>query len=193
MRTFLLAYFFTGYPTDSDPASWAEFIRLSAEKRASTKEYQDQLYARFGLNPAEVESAEAKGRRLDIYGYPEELDYADIAPRPENLIRVDAFSYEAVKSESDEVSGFKLPNGFVSPGDRLIYLSLGSMCSVDVETMKKIVSALAKVPRAKVIVSKGQRAEEYELPANAWGERFLPQAAILPLVDLVITHGGKYV
>ena len=82
----MLAYFFTGYPTDSDPASWAEFIRLSAEKRAFTKEYQDQLYARFGLDPAEVESAEAKGRQLDIYGYPEELDYADIAPRPENLI-----------------------------------------------------------------------------------------------------------
>lgn len=65
------------------------------------------------------------------------------------------------------------------------------MGSIDVELMKRIVAVLAKTPH-KYIVSKGLRGDEYELPAaNCWGENFLPQTKILPLVDLVITHGGK--
>ncbi len=64
------------------------------------------------------------------------------------------------------------------------------MGSIDVQLMKRIVSVLAKTPH-KYIVSKGPLGSEYELPANCWGENFLPQTKILPLVDLVITHGGK--
>ena len=43
----------------------------------------------------------------------------------------------------------------------------------------------------RFIVSKGPQAELYELADNMWGAEFLPQPAILPLVDLVITHGGN--
>ncbi|KAH9408267.1 hypothetical protein TYRP_011938 [Tyrophagus putrescentiae] len=43
----------------------------------------------------------------------------------------------------------------------------------------------------RYIVSKGPRHEEFSLAENMWGERYLPQTSILPLVDLVITHGGN--
>ena len=43
----------------------------------------------------------------------------------------------------------------------------------------------------RFIVSKGPQAELYELADNMWGEEFVPQPAILPLVDLVITHAGN--
>ncbi|UUU23669.1 glycosyltransferase [Streptomyces sp. DSM 40750] len=33
--------------------------------------------------------------------------------------------------------------------------------------------------------------EEIELPPTMWGAEFLPQTSVLPLVDLVITHGGN--
>lgn len=66
------------------------------------------------------------------------------------------------------------------------------MGSIDVELMKRIVAVIAQTPH-KYIVSKGLRADEYQLPANCWGQAFLPQTSILPMVDLVITHGGKLV
>ncbi len=66
----------------------------------------------------------------------------------------------------------------------------GSMGSIDVELNKKFASILAKTPH-KVLFSKGPLADEYELPENAWGEAYVPQTALLPHVDLVITHGGK--
>jgi len=40
-------------------------------------------------------------------------------------------------------------------------------------------------------VSKGPRADEFELPDNMWGEARVPQTSIIPEVDVVITHGGN--
>ena len=42
-----------------------------------------------------------------------------------------------------------------------------------------------------MIVSKGPLADQIRLHDNMTGEGFLPQPAILPQVDLVITHGGN--
>ena len=72
----------------------------------------------------------------------------------------------------------------------LVYLSLGSLGSADVELMRRLVDVLSRSPH-RFIVSKGPQAAEFELAANMWGEEFVPQPAILPLVDLVITHGGN--
>ena len=49
---------------------------------------------------------------------------------------------------------------------------------------------LAETPH-RVIVSKGPLADQIRLHDNQTGEGFLPQPAILPMVDLVITHGGN--
>ncbi len=75
-------------------------------------------------------------------------------------------------------------------GSALVYLSLGSLGSADVDLMRRLVSVLGRT-RHRYIVSKGPQAAEYELAPNMWGAEFLPQATLLPLVDLVITHGGN--
>jgi len=72
----------------------------------------------------------------------------------------------------------------------LIYLSLGSLGSADVDLMRRLVDVLGRT-RHRFIVSKGPQHEEYELAPNMWGAEFLPQASIIPQVDLVITHGGN--
>ena len=72
----------------------------------------------------------------------------------------------------------------------LIYLSLGSLGSADVELMQRLVDVLGRTPH-RVIVSEGPLADQIRLHDNMTGESFLPQPAILPQVDLVITHGGN--
>ena len=77
------------------------------------------------------------------------------------------------------------------PGDgALAYVSLGSLGSADVELMNRLVAALAETPH-RYVVSKGPQHESIELAPNMTGAEFLPQPAILPQVDLVITHGGN--
>jgi MGT family glycosyltransferase len=72
----------------------------------------------------------------------------------------------------------------------LIYLSLGSLGSADVDLMRRLVDSLGRT-RHRFIVSKGPQHSEYDLAPNMWGAEFLPQTSIVPQVDLVITHGGN--
>jgi MGT family glycosyltransferase len=83
-----------------------------------------------------------------------------------------------------------MPETLAAGSAPLVYLSLGSLGSADVDLMRKIVSSLAG-DRYRVIVSKGPEAEEFELADNMAGAEFLPQTSILPRVDAVITHGGN--
>ena len=62
--------------------------------------------------------------------------------------------------------------------------------SADVGLMQRLVDLLGRTDH-RVIVSKGPLADEITLHDNMTGEGFLPQPAILPQVDLVITHGGN--
>jgi MGT family glycosyltransferase len=72
----------------------------------------------------------------------------------------------------------------------LIYLSLGSLGSADVDLMRRLVDVLSRT-RHRYIVSKGPRADEFGLPDSMWGEARVPQTSIIPEVDVVITHGGN--
>jgi UDP:flavonoid glycosyltransferase YjiC (YdhE family) len=56
--------------------------------------------------------------------------------------------------------------------------------------MQGLIDTLAETDHF-VVVSMGPQYEELRLAPNMTGEEFLPQPAILPEVDLVITHGGN--
>ena len=85
---------------------------------------------------------------------------------------------------------FEVPESLRGGEGALVYLSLGSLGSADVELMKRLVDVLGRTPH-RFLVSKGPRADEFDLPDNMWGETRVPQTSIVPLVDLVITHGGN--
>lgn len=178
----------------SDPSTWLEYRHfLDTEYVQRFKRYQEKLNALVNYEPPPPkqpvpENADyfAKSPYLNVFDFPSELAYDEIVPKPDNCVQFEAF----FRPNSSVVKEYHLPEGFVSPNDKLIYLSMGSYGGIDVELMKRIVSVIEKTPH-KYIVSKGLRADEYQLAANCIGEAFLPQTSILPLVDLVITHGGK--
>jgi UDP:flavonoid glycosyltransferase YjiC (YdhE family) len=76
-----------------------------------------------------------------------------------------------------------------APGP-LVYLSLGSLGSADVGLMQRLIDLLGRT-RYRVIVSMGPQHELLTLAPNMVGAEFLPQPAVLPKVDVVITHGGN--
>jgi MGT family glycosyltransferase len=120
---------------------------------------------------------------LNLYLYPSEIDYQrarPLGPRWHNL-------QASVRATDPD---WELPEALAGGEGPLIYLSLGSLGSADVELMEKLIAELAATPY-RVIVSKGPQADEFELAGNMAGEEFLPQTKILPEVDLVITHGGN--
>jgi MGT family glycosyltransferase len=122
---------------------------------------------------------------LNLYVYPEVADYTDRRPLGPTWRRLDS----SVRATDGD---FALPSELADrpPGSALIYLSLGSLGSADVGLMRRLVAVLGDTPH-RYIVSKGPQHAEYELAPNMWGAEFLPQTKIVPLVDLVITHGGN--
>ena len=120
---------------------------------------------------------------LNIYHYPLELDYTDLRPNPPNFVRVDRFM---IKPDEEFVVPVELKN----KSGKLIYFSLGSVSSMNVELMKRLINYLSSSPH-RFIVSKGVFGDEFQLPDNFWGDNFVPQTAVLKVVDLAIIHGGN--
>jgi len=174
----------SGFPANGDKKEWQQYRKMS-QKLFESVEYNEWLVEN-GYPAIPQNKMIPRSPFLNIYAWPQELDYTDIRPMPEKCFRIDSF----MRKEEEEL---ELPQNFIidakNNSQKLIYLSMGSMGSVDVNLMKKLVTTLAKSPH-KFIVSKGLLHDKYELPNNMWGQSYVPQTKVLPLVDLVISHAG---
>ncbi len=120
---------------------------------------------------------------LNLFLYPQEADYPRERPLP--------LTWHRLESSVRATDGtWQLPDALASGPGALIYLSLGSLGSADVGLMQRIVDVLGRSEH-RVVVSKGPLGEQIRLHDNMTGANVLPQPAILPQVDLVITHGGN--
>jgi MGT family glycosyltransferase len=120
---------------------------------------------------------------LNLYVYPELADYPRARPLGSSWHRLDS----SVRLTDEK---FVLPEAVAGSGGALIYFSLGSLGSADVQLMRRVIECLSATPH-RYIVSKGPLHSEIELAPNMAGAEFLPQTSVLPLCDLVITHGGN--
>jgi MGT family glycosyltransferase len=172
---------FSGYPAEGDTGR--------AEFRAEYDRVHRELWAGFGAWVIEQGAPPLPDLEfihegdLNLYVYPELADYRRARPLADSWHRLDS-----CVRQTDE--SFELPAELASGDGSLIYFSLGSLGSADVGLMRRVIACLAETPH-RYIVSKGPLHTEIELPANMWGAEFVPQTSVIPLVDLVITHGGN--
>lgn len=209
-----------GLPTDwldtKDPelkAMYEDYAKQEAEvKMELYTEFNEYLTKEHNLDslPLDPLSYIYDSPYLNVYMYPEELDYSHLSS-PNNWIRCDSIlrvnakipetdnssscsklEMKSIKEEVDKIESCecRIPDKKSETKEKTIFLSMGSLASGDVELMKRLVTILAKCPH-KFIVSRGPNWEKYELAPNMTGERFVPQLEILPKIDLIITHGGN--
>jgi MGT family glycosyltransferase len=173
---------FSGYPA-ADRSGWeayrAEYRRTHGEMHAAF----DAFCRERGAPPLPDLEFIHTSPHLNLYLYPREADYARARP-------LDGGWHNLESSVRATDAPWELPEPLASGGGALVYLSLGSLGSGDVELMRRLIAALAGTPH-RVIVSMGPQHEQLELADNMVGAEFLPQTSILPLVDAVVTHGGN--
>ncbi|MGB2952601.1 MAG: nucleotide disphospho-sugar-binding domain-containing protein [Gaiellaceae bacterium] len=169
---------FSGYPLD-DRTGWDEFRSRYRALHDPLREEFSAFGVERGAPPLPEGEFIHESPFLNLYLYPAEADYPRSRSLGDTCHRLDS----CVRASE---GGFLVPPGTGG----LVYVSLGSLGSADVELMNRLVSVLAQTPH-RYVVSKGPQHELIELADNMTGEEFLPQPAILPLVDLVITHGGN--
>ncbi len=175
---------YSGLAAD-DPAAWDEFRAEYDRTHRSMWAGFDAWVREQGAPPLPDLGFIHASRDLNLYVYPAALDYTDARPLDATWQRLES----SVRTTDAE---FELPDVVRErpAGSALIYLSLGSLGSADVDLMRRLVDVLGRT-RHRFIVSKGPQHADYELAANMWGAEFLPQTTIVPQVDLVITHGGN--
>ena len=186
MKDPAMAPFSSGYAV-ADRSHWPAFldevrrthVDLWADFDAFAREHGDTGLSYGDLGPEFI----AESPFLNLYSFPAEADYARDRPLGPTWHRLDSTVRAADAS-------WELPEHLRERDGALIYLSLGSLGSADVALMQRLVDLLATTEH-RVIVSKGPLADQITLHDNQIGEGFLPQPAILPQVDLVITHGGN--
>jgi len=169
---------FSGYPT-SDRSGWDEFRARSRELHEPLRQEFSEFCLERGAPQLPAGEFIHESPFLNLYLYPPEADYERSVPVAKTWQRLGS-----CVREPDSVSG-------LSPHRQpIVYLSLGSLGSADVGLMQKLIDSLGQTDYF-VIVSMGPQHEELRLAPNMSGEEFLPQPAILPEVDVVITHGGN--
>ena len=175
---------FSGYAA-ADRSGWevfrAEYARVIGPLHASFDEFcRDR-----GAPPLPELELIHDSPDLNLWLYPSEADY----PRARPLGEAGGWhNLESSVRATD--AAWELPEPLASAEGPLVYLSLGSLGSGDVELMRGLIATLAAAPY-RVIVSMGPQHAELELAPNMVGAEFLPQTSLLPQVDLVITHGGN--
>ena len=174
---------FSGYPAN-DRSGWEAFRERYRETHAELHADFDAYCRERGCPPlADLEFIHTS-ETLNLWLYPEMADYPRARPLGPAWHRIDSCVRDA--QEHDVV----VPDHIAGGDGKLVYLSLGSLGSADVELMQRLLDVLDTTPH-RVIVSMGPLHEELKLGERMWGAEFLPQPALLPLADVVVTHGGN--
>src|SRR5215216_1544657 len=172
---------FSGLPM-ADQTEWRAFRERYSRLHADLHRAFDDFVQARGCPALPDDGFMVDSPYLTLYVYPEEADYARAASLPSTVHRLDS----SVRTTDPP---FAMPAQLAGDG-KLIYVSLGSLGAAEPELMGRLVNLLGSTQH-RVIMSLGPQAGQLKLPDNIFGEEFLPQPSILPLVDAVITHGGN--
>lgn len=172
---------FSGYPV-ADRSAWDDFRARYDELHAEMHRDFDAFVQERGAPPLPPGEFIHESPSLNLYLFPPAADYQrsePLAPTWHNLgtcVRRSEASWEVPVS--------------LGTRGKLIYLSLGSLGSADVQLMQRFIDLLGTTGH-RVVVSMGPQHDELRLADNMWGAEVVPQPSILPHVDLVITHAGN--
>jgi MGT family glycosyltransferase len=169
---------FSGYPTDCRDG-WDAFRLESRRTLGSIHAEFDTVCRDLGAPALPDLEFMHPSPWLNLSLFPDEVDYQRSQP-------LDPTWHDLQTCVRDSDAPWQPPEG----DGPLVYLSLGSLGSADLPLMQHLVASLADTPY-QVVVSKGPLHDQLALPDGMTGAEFLPQASLLPQVDLVITHGGN--
>ena len=172
---------FSGYPS-SDRAGWDDFRVEYRRLTDPLVERSSAFHQQCGAPPLPDGEFQYASPYLNLYMYPAELDYERSRPLGATWHRIDT-------ATRDSDGHFDVAEKVGSEG-KLVYLSLGSLGCMDVPLMQRVIDSLDQTPH-RVIVSMGPLHDQLILGDRMWGEQFVPQTAIVPQCDVMITHGGN--
>lgn len=175
-------------PNQVTPEAKEFEIKTKAALREKVVRFFEQCGAQPWSNKIELAPTSP---HLNFYLGPKELGLElceEIKPLPEIWFRLE--HTQSIGDEQEKSRNkFEVPPCLRDKPGKLIYFSLGTMVTSDINLINRLLEILSKSEN-RFIVSKGQRHEEIKMYPNMWGDKFVDQKAVLQEVDLFITHSG---
>jgi MGT family glycosyltransferase len=176
----------SGLPV-ADRSGWKEFQEEYRRVHADLLDEHNAFRESVGAAPCPPDEFNTHSPWLNMYLFPDVADYDRREPLDPTWHRIP--SSVRVKDPAFDVRE-RFGNDGASDGEKVVYLSLGSLGCMDVGLMQRLIDALASTPH-RAIVSMGPLKDQMTLHERQHGEEFLPQPSILPQCDLLITHAGN--
>ena len=171
---------FSGYPV-ADRSQWAAFAQEFRRTHGELHAAFDEFRRACGAPPFPGLEFMDTSPYLNLYGYPDEVDYRRLPPL--------SATWHNVQTSVRTSEPWELPEHLREGPGSLLYLSLGSLGSADVELMQRLVDILGAT-RHRVIVSMGPLAEQIRLHDNMC-RRGLPPAAGDPAAGRPRDHARR--
>ena len=121
----------SGLPTDGDKREWKEYRDELLKSVDNMIEDFNSYVVSQGIPPLEDHTFARFSPFMNIYGFPQELDYTDIRPLPPNWYRFDNLKRTEMKEN------FEIPDELKDKTGKLIYFSLGTVGSGNLVMMKR--------------------------------------------------------
>ncbi|TXH39124.1 MAG: glycosyl transferase family 1 [Rhodospirillaceae bacterium] len=104
---------------------------------------------------------------------------------------LDPARFQSLEGCVRDEGSYTVPTFGANNDKPLVYVSYGSLGAADVDLYKRLLTSFAKLPY-RFLMNVGDYIGEYkDVPANVHLEKWYPQPAVIPHVDLFIHHGGN--
>ena len=133
-----------------DNAKWKYYRELIKDDVDKMKKTYYHLFAEHGIENPFPNNRLIESPYLNIYSFPKELDYIDQRPLPPKWYQFDSF----IRME-DFAQDFEIPEKLAKINGKIIFLSMGSLGSANIDLMKRLLDLVSKLP-FKFIVCKGK-------------------------------------
>ncbi|MEI8323992.1 MAG: glycosyltransferase [Betaproteobacteria bacterium] len=121
---------------------------------------------------------------LNLLLYPQAVKFKRAHPLPPERFQ---YLEGCVRQEKP----YEVPQFAANNDSPLVYLSFGSLGAGDVPLLKRLIEALGQFP-CRALVNVGGYQDQYgEMPPNVQIASWFPQPSVIPLVDVVVHHGGN--
>src|SRR5215468_5247474 len=144
----------------------------------------NEFLAKVGHPPYPVGEFFEASPFMNLLLYPQQLQF-----KRRNPLDPARFQYleGCVRSEG----AYTVPP-FAARADKpLVYVSFGSLGAADIDLYKRMIAVFGELPY-RFLMNVGPHVDQYtNVPGNVHLDKWYPQPAVIPLVDLVIHHGGN--
>lgn len=121
---------------------------------------------------------------LNLLLYPEAVKF-------DRAIPLDPARFQYLEGCVRKEDPYEMPQFRANQDGPLIYISFGSLGAGDTDLLKRLIALVGK-SRFRALVNVGDYMAEYtDVPPNVVIQSWFPQPSVIPLVDVVIHHGGN--